>query len=246
MEATGFLDHEAQTTKQPYEVMCGRIVNQLHPGYLRETFDEVAGADILTEPGLLPRFNLAPTAFLPGIRMTEDGAQEWAIFRWGLIPRWAKPDRIPDRTFNARSETAAEKPTFREAWKKRRCFVPVSGYYEWTGPKGAKQPFYFHLDNDEPLLLAGLWETWRSGDDIVDSCTVITRESIGKLAEYHHRMPVFLERSDTVSWMNGPPEHAQEIVLKTPTRGLDIFPVSREVNNSRNDYASLISRIAAE
>ena len=81
-----------------------------------------------------------------------------AIMRWGLIPRWAKPDRIPERTFNARSETVAEKPTFRDAWKKRRCVIPVSGYYEWTGEKGSKQPFYFHPENNTPLLLAGLWE----------------------------------------------------------------------------------------
>lgn len=241
----GFQDVEVHTTKLPDEVMCGRIVNHMPPGYLRETFDEVAGADILTEPGLLPRFNLAPTGFLPGIRMTEKGLQEWAIFRWGLIPRWAQPERIPDRTFNARGETVAEKPTFREAWKKRRCVVPVSGYYEWTGPKGAKQPFYFHLNNDEPLLLAGLWETWRSGDDMVDSCTVITRASIGKPAEYHHRMPVFLEQSDIEAWISGLPDVAHEITRKTSTEWIDIYPVSREVNNSRNDYASLITPIAS-
>ena len=226
--------------------MCGRIVNRMHPEYLHESFDEVASAEILAEPGLLPRFNLAPTGFMPGIRMSGEGNQEWAIFRWGLIPRWAKPDRIPDRTFNARSETAAEKPTFRDAWQKRRCVVPVSGYYEWTGPKGGKQPFYFHRENDEPLLLAGLWETWRSGDDIVDSCTVITRDSIGKPAEYHHRMPVFLRRGDTEAWMSGPSEIAHDLVHKTSSEGLGIYPVSREVNNSRNDFASLITPIASE
>lgn len=242
----GFYGIEAHATNQSDEHMCGRIVNRMQPGYLRETFDEVAGADILAEPGLLPRYNLAPTGFLPGIRLAEEGAQEWAVFRWGLIPRWAKPDRIPDRTFNARSETVAEKPTFRDAWKKRRCVVPVSGYYEWTGPKGAKQPFYFHTESDEPLLLAGLWETWRHGDDIVDSCTVITRDSTGGPAEYHHRMPVFLQREDVDSWMAGPAELAHHMVHKTSTEGIDIYPVSREVNNSRNDYASLINPIAAE
>jgi len=226
--------------------MCGRIVNRMQPGYLRESFDEVAGAEILAEPGLLPRFNLAPTGFLPGIRLTENNFQEWAIFRWGLIPRWAIPDRIPDRTFNARSETVAEKPTFRDAWKKRRCVIPVSGYYEWTGPKGAKQPFYFHSADDSPVLLAGLWETWRHGDNVVDSCTIITRTSSGKPADYHHRMPVFLDRSSVFPWMNGPHEIAHAFIEQTTTEQLDIYPVSREVNNSRNDYASLIERIAEE
>ncbi len=226
--------------------MCGRIVNRMQPGYLREQFDEAAGADILEEPGLVPRYNLPPTGFLPGIRLNDEGGQEWDIMRWGLIPRWAKPDRIPDRTFNARSETVAEKPTFRDAWKKRRCVIPVSGYYEWTGPKGAKQPFYFHPEDDSPLLLAGLWETWRHEDDVVDSCTIITRASTGAPAEYHHRMPVFLDRSTMQSWMMGPPELAASLVQNTRTDMLAIHPVSREVNNSRHDHPSLIEPIAAE
>jgi len=226
--------------------MCGRIVNNMQPGYLREQFDEAAAADILEEPGLLPRFNLPPTGHLPGIRMNQDGGQQWDIFRWGLIPRWAKPDRIPDRTFNARGETVAEKPTFREAWKKRRCVLPVSGYYEWTGPKGHKQPFYFHQEDGTPLLLAGLWETWRHEDTVVESCTVITRASAGKPAEYHHRMPVFLDRSDVVDWLTGPVEVAGGLIQKPAGDALDIYPVSREVNNARNDYASLITPIASE
>lgn len=226
--------------------MCGRIVNRMQPGYLREQFDEAGAADILEEPGLLPRYNLPPTGFLPGIRMSEDGQQEWDVMRWGLIPRWAKPDRIPDRTFNARGETVAEKPTFRDAWKKRRCVIPVSGYYEWTGPKGAKQPFYFHCANDAPLLLAGLWETWRHDDDVVDTCTIITREAAGKPSEYHHRMPVFLEREDMNAWMTGPPDLAKSLIDRTRTDMLSIYPVSRAVNNSRNDHAELIDPIVSE
>lgn len=226
--------------------MCGRIVNNMPAGYLREQFDEAAAAEILEEPGLLPRFNLPPTGHLPGIRMNENGQQQWEIFRWGLIPRWAKPDRIPDRTFNARGETVAEKPTFRDAWKKRRCVLPVSGYYEWTGPKGHKQPFYFHRENESPLLLAGLWETWRHEDTIVESCTVITRASVGKPAEYHHRMPVFLDQSDMDAWLTGPVEIVASLIQKPGAETLDIYPVSREVNNARNDYASLIEPIASE
>ena len=226
--------------------MCGRIVNRMQPGYLREQFDEAAAADILEEPGLLPRFNLPPTGFMPGIHMNEEDQQEWEIMRWGLIPRWAKPDRIPDRTFNARGETVAEKPTFRDAWKKRRCVIPVSGYYEWTGPKGAKQPFYFHRADDAPLLLAGLWETWQHEDDVVTSCTIITRAAAGKPSEYHHRMPVFLDRNEMEAWMTGPPDLAASLIDNTKSDMLDIHPVSKAVNNSRNDYAELIDPIASE
>ena len=155
--------------------MCGRIVNNVQPRYLREQFNEVAGAEILEEPGLLPRFNVAPGALLPGIRTAGSEDTEWAIFRWGLIPRWATPDRIPDRTFNARSETVTQKPIFREAWKYRRCIVPVSGYYEWTGAKGNKQPFYFYRKDGRPLCMAGLWETWQHEDTHVESCTILTQ-----------------------------------------------------------------------
>lgn len=226
--------------------MCGRIVNRMQPGYLREQFDETAAADILEEPGLLPRFNLAPSEFLPGIRVTPNGGKEWAIMRWGLIPKWAKPDRIPDRTFNARSETVAEKPTFRDAWKKRRCVIPVSGYYEWTGEKGSKQPFYFHPENNTPLLLAGLWETWRFEDNVVDSCTIITRPSSGRLADYHHRMPVFLGKENSNDWLFGESIQLESMIESVQTDFLKIDAVSREVNNSRNDYPELINPIASQ
>ena len=226
--------------------MCGRIVNNMQPRFLREQFDEVAGADILEETGLLPRFNLPPTGHLPGIRMNQYGGQQWEIFRWGLIPRWAKPDRIPDRTFNARGETVADKPTFREAWKKRRCVLPISGYFEWTGPKGHKEPFYFHREDGTPLMLAGLWETWQHEDTLVESCTIITRPSTGQTAEYHHRMPVFIDRTEMDAWLSGPVEVAAALIQKPDIDALDIYPVSREVNNTRNDYASLIEPIASE
>ena len=226
--------------------MCGRIVNRMQPGYLREKFDEAKAAEILEEPGLLPRFNLAPTEFLPGIRLDEQDDETWDVFRWGLIPRWAKPDRIPDKTFNARSETMAEKPTFRDAWKKRRCILPVSGYYEWTGEPGDKQPFFFHRSDESPLILAGLWETWKHGDNVVDSCTVITRPSSGILSSYHHRMPVFLDPDNVMTWLKGPESAAQAMIDHDETDGIDVFPVSREVNNFRNDYASLIEPIAED
>lgn len=226
--------------------MCGRIANTMKPGCLREQFNEALAANVLDEPNLLPRYNLPPTGYLPGIRLNDDGQQQWEIFRWGLIPRWAKHDRIPDRTFNARCETAAEKPTFREAWKKRRCVLPISGYYEWTGPKSHKQPFYFHQKDASPLLLAGLWETWRHEDTVVETCTVLTQASVGKLSNYHHRMPVLLNHSETKAWLTGPTEMAQALIQKTRTDILDIHPVSKEVNNVRNDHPSLIEPIAFE
>jgi len=226
--------------------MCGRIVNRMQPGYLREQFDEAAAADILEEPGLLPRFNLAPSGFMPGLRLSNGEELEWAVFRWGLIPRWAKPDRIPDRTFNARSETVAEKPTFRDAYKKRRCILPVSGYYEWTGEKGNKQPFYFHPEDDSPLLLAGIWETWQFEDNHVETCSVLTKPADRHLSDWHHRMPIFFGREKAKEWIQGDRDNATHLVNQVDSSILDVYPVSRAVNNSRNEGSELIDRIADE
>ena len=223
--------------------MCGRIANGAKPGYLREQFDEVGTADILEEPGLLPRYNVTPGQFLPGILLREGDELEWAILRWGLIPRWAKPDRIPDRTFNARSETAAEKPTFRDAYKKRRCVIPVSGYYEWTGAKGSKQPYYFYNRNQSPVILAGLWETWKYEDNTVESCTVLTTDADDKMGKYHHRMPVFLDNKSIRNWIAGKSEDIPKMIHNVHSDDLDVYPVSREVNSGRVDHPGLIERM---
>jgi len=220
--------------------MCGRIANTATPGYLRERFDEAASADILEEPGLLPRYNLTPGQFLPGLRTAENDGMEWAIFRWGLIPRWAKPDKIPDRTFNARSETAAEKPTFREAYKKRRCIIPISGYYEWTGLKGAKQPYYFQRKDSNPLLLAGLWETWSHEDTSVETCTILTEDADNNLGKYHHRMPVFLDDAKIKNWLHSV---LNDLPHRMNTAGITVYPVSRAVNSGLTDHSGLIEKL---
>ena len=223
--------------------MCGRIANGAKPGYLRERFDEVGTADILNEAGLLPRYNITPGQYVPGIRTTPEQEREWAVFRWGLIPRWAKPDRIPDRTFNARSETVSEKPTFRDAFKSRRCIVPISGYYEWTGSAGAKQPYYFQNNEKDLLLLAGLWETWKHEDTIVESCTILTTASDDKMGAYHHRMPVFLNNELIPNWLNEIPTPLEDILESVTTDAIHIYPVSKEVNNGRTDHEGLIAEV---
>jgi len=223
--------------------MCGRIANGTKPGYLRERFDEAAASDMLNDVGLMPRYNVTPGQFLPGIRTRPDKTKEWAVFRWGLIPRWAKPDRIPDRTFNARSETVAEKPTFREAYKHRKCIVPISGYYEWTGEKGAKQPYYFHSKDNDVLVLAGIWETWRHEDTIVDSCTILTTEADKNLERYHHRMPVFLDDELSALWLDNSGSSLELVLNNSHTNNIDIYPVSKDVNNGRVDHEGLITKL---
>ncbi|HAY35511.1 MAG: SOS response-associated peptidase [Rhodothermales bacterium] len=223
--------------------MCGRIANGTKPGYLREQFDEVAAADILEEPGLLPRYNVTPGQYLPGILLREGEELEWAILRWGLIPRWAKPDNIPDRTFNARSETVAEKPTFRNPYKKRRCVIPVSGYFEWTGVKGAKQPYYFYNRNQSPILMAGLWEKWNYEDNSVESCTILTKAADDKMGKYHHRMPVFLDNEHIRDWIEGSPEAVPLLIHQANAEPLDVHPVSKEVNSGRIDHPGLIEQL---
>jgi len=223
--------------------MCGRIANGAKPGNLRERFDEAGAADVLNESGLLPRYNITPGQYLPGIRTTPQKEHEWAVFRWGLIPKWAKPDKIPDRTFNARIETVSEKPTFRDAYKSRRCIIPISGYYEWTGSAGAKQPFYFQRKESDFLILAGLWETWKHEDNQVDSCTILTTAADSKLEKYHHRMPVFLSDDLISDWIKNNDIPLDTIINSIETKDIKIYPVSKAVNNGRTDHAGLIDEM---
>jgi putative SOS response-associated peptidase YedK len=181
--------------------MCGRFTQNY-------TWDEVH--DFLSVFGpprnLQPRYNIAPTTIVDVIRLGEHG-RELVPMRWGLIPGWwKKTAREMPATFNARAETVAEKPMFRNAFKQRRCIVPASGFFEWTGEKAAKQPHMFTAADGSPVLaFAGLWDRWRdpvSGDEIL-SCTIIVSGASAWMEPYHDRMPVLLEAKDFDAWLDG-------------------------------------------
>ena len=158
------------------------------------------------------------------------------MVRWGLVPRWAKDPSMGARMNNARAETVAEKPSFREAFRKRRCLIPASGFYEWKLEDGRKQPYYIYPSGGALFSFAGIWETWEGPTGALETCAIITTDSNAKMAEVHERMPVIVSPGEYSEWLA-----AAEIPLRAcPETAMDIRRVSRAVNNSRNDTPGLI------
>jgi len=201
--------------------MCGRFALHAHPDVIKLQF----GLATLPEYGA--RYNIAPT--LPVLIVRKDGA---ASARWGLVPHWAKDPSMGARMNNARAETVAEKPAFRDAYRSRRCLIPASGFYEWTSEFGLRQPYYVHPAESELFAFAGLWERWRD----LETCAVITTDANAKMAAVHDRMPVILPPEQYAAWLGG-----QEGLLQPcPENSISIRRVSRAVNSARNDDPSLI------
>src|SRR3954470_23347580 len=182
--------------------MCGRFTQ-------RYTWAEVhAFLSVFGPPrNLQPHYNIAPTDTVDVIRRDRHGARELVAMRWGLIPGlWKKSVKEVPATFNARAESVADKPMFRNAFRERRCIIPASGFFEWTGAKGAKQPHLFTAADGSPLLaFAGLWDRWRdpeSGDKVL-SCTIIVSGASAWMERFHDRMPVLLDLRDFDGWLDG-------------------------------------------
>lgn len=192
-----------------------------------------------------PRYNIAPSQYIAAIRNAEDpedAERELAMFRWGLVPFWAKDPAIGNRMINARAETVAEKPSFRAAYRHRRCLVLADGFYEWKKIGEHKTPYFISLANGEPFAFAGLWENWRAkeSEETIQSTTLITAAANDFMSTVHHRMPVVL-RSDTADrWLAGDDGLLEEVAGDSPA--LQAWPVDRRVNNARNEGKDLIIR----
>jgi putative SOS response-associated peptidase YedK len=218
---------------QEARTMCGRFTLRLTPGELQQVFD------LFREPETVPRYNIAPTQSVPVIRRTGEG-NELSMMRWGLIPSWAKDVKIGASLINARSETAATKPAFRSAFKRRRCLIPADGFYEWKPQPGqkTKQPYLIGLKSGEPFAFAGLWEIWKSPEgNSIESCTILTTEANSLLREMHDRMPVILNRKDHEVWIDSeiPSESLTSLLTPYPTETMQAAAVSTLVNNARNE-----------
>ncbi len=225
--------------------MCGRVASYF-------TWEQIKA---LAEPFWMPSegndpepsWNVAPTQQAPVIRIT-DGKPECLEARWGLIPFWAKDLKIGARMINARAETVAEKPAFRSAFKKRRCIIPISGFYEWQKQTaGAKVPHYITRADDNPMLLAGLWEYWDRGAEPIESFTIITTDANEFMSPIHDRMPVILEPERVSAWLSPQTsaEEAQTLLVRAPDGVLEAHPVSTTVNSPRNNGPELIQRWGA-
>ncbi len=222
--------------------MCGRYTLRHSESDVSEAFDALG-----PELGLVPRFNIAPTQDIAVVRPDagEDARRELVAVRWGLLPGWVKdPDDFPT-LINARAESAPAKPSFREAFRHRRCLVPADGFYEWTKTADAKQPWFIHREDDGLFAFAGLWERWERDGRRVDSATILTTTPGGLLERLHDRMPVILPGESWSAWLD-PDLDAPEALrlLDSHEEGLEAFPVSRHVNSPSHDDPSCI--LAAE
>lgn len=224
--------------------MCSRFSQTLPPDAVRSYF--AYG----NQPNFPARYNIAPTQPIPVVRHLRGRPREFVLMRWGLIPSWVKdPDQF-STLINARSETAAEKPSFRSALRYRRCLVIADGFYEWTGPKGHKRPFHIRRrDNVEPIGFAGLWEHWQGADGTeIESATILTTEANADVAPLHARMPVILDPEDFDAWLDCDRVPAKEVLelLKPVGEGvLETVEVHPRVNNPRIDEPGILEPLNA-
>jgi putative SOS response-associated peptidase YedK len=189
---------------------------------------------------LAPRYNIASTRQIAAVRNRPDGEdREFVLLRWGLIPSWAKDPSIGARMINARAETAPEKPAFRSAFRRRRCLVPASGFYEWQKQGRVKQPYYISLRERKPMAIAGLWERWEGTEGApIESCTLLTTDANDLIAPLHDRMPVIVSPGDFDLWLDptvSTTERLLSLLRPFPADGMTASPVSTLVNNPSVD-----------
>lgn len=223
--------------------MCGRFaLNEISERFV----DYFQLADDLE---LLSSWNIAPTSLINAITADTEGRRHIHKMRWGLIPSWAKDISIGNKLTNARGETVAEKPSFKSAFKYRRCLIPASGFYEWTKEKSYKQPWYISLKSGTPLAFAGLWETWHpKKGEFITSCCIITTSANSLMEPIHDRMPVILDPDHWPDWLS-PQENQSSIPLQMirpcDPESLQAWPVTRELNRvGLRDDAELTDRIS--
>lgn len=223
--------------------MCGRFTLTIDPADLQDAFYWVDFSNI----DFSPRYNIAPTQ--PIAVVPNTGENKLDFFLWGLIPSWARDPKIGSRLINARSETLAEKPSFRAAYRRRRCLILADGFYEWQKVTGSKTkiPTYIRLKSGKPFAFAGLWEVWHSpdGSEIL-SCTIITTRPNEVLKPIHNRMPIILPPAVYELWLDPAektPRQLQHILQPYQSEGMEAYPVSRLVNSPSNDMPDCIQPV---
>lgn len=190
---------------------------------------------------VVPRYNIAPTQYIAAVRGDGTSAPELTMLRWGLVPSWAKDPSIGNRMINARVETVAEKPSFRSAYKKRRCLILADGFYEWQKGADGKTPYFISLADGTPFAFAGLWENWNSkeSDESLQTTAIITTAASDFMAQLHQRMPVVMRPGEAERWLGGDMKLLSEVIDNPPA--FRAWPVDRKVNNARNEGAELIN-----
>jgi len=222
--------------------MCGRYTLRASPAQIAEVFA------LFREPEVAPRYNIAPGQTVAAVMFDVDRSpREVVSLKWGLVPSWAKDPKIGYRTINARADTVASKPSFRAAYKRRRCLIPADGFYEWKKlDEKRKQPFLITGCDDRPFAFAGLYEHWDAPDGgSLDTCTIITTEANEPMSQLHNRMPVILAEEDFGTWLDPAQDPADVLALlrSAPDDLLKFTPVSTLVNNPRNECPECVAPV---
>jgi len=219
--------------------MCGRFAFYSPHESVTRLFGVAAAASVE------PRYNIAPTQYVAAVRPGSAGGRSLAMLYWGLVPSWAKDKSIGARMINARAETLGEKPSFRSAYRRRRCLVLADGWYEWQRDGAVKQPYFIAFAEREPFGMAGLWESWRdpAGGEPLESCCIVTTQAAPELARVHDRMPVIIPTQRHDEWLDPGNDAAgamDGLLVPWARGGLEARPVSRRVNSARNEGADLV------
>jgi putative SOS response-associated peptidase YedK len=223
--------------------MCGRYIAKWDLPAFSKHFETPT-------PLFAANYNIAPSSSVP-IVFFNSGERQTAIVRWGLVPAWARsPETFNANLFNARAETVAEKPAFRNALKTRRCLIPTSGFYEWQRLENSKQPFFIYHSESDPFAFAGLWERWEGGLEfdgrILETCTIITTEANDLIKPIHDRMPVIVQQKDYDQWLDPDIKHIdglEHLFKPFPQNLLSLYPVSRRVGHVGNNDAKLLNPV---
>lgn len=229
----------------PYgAAVCGRYVLTTPGEVLAQIFETVPPPEEILE-AIVPRYNISPTQKVPIVRSapTPTGApaapRELALVQWGLVPHWAKDPAIGNSLINARAETAAEKPSFRDAMKRRRCLIPADGFYEWKKLGKGKQPFLIRMRGGSTFAFAGLWSQWKNPETgaNLETCAILTTTPNELTATVHDRMPVILPATTWNRWLDDAPPGtpSTELLLSFPAKQMEVFPVSKRVNSPANE-----------
>ncbi len=212
--------------------MCGRFTLSKSAEVLASKFR------LATVPAWQPRYNIAPTQSVPTVScLPQESEHQFRLLRWGLVPTWAKDLSIGAKLINARAETLSEKPSFRSAFKQRRCLILADGFYEWRRLNGKKQPYYFQLQNGELFAFAGLWEHWQGNGETVETCTIVTTQANALVQSVHDRMPVILAADDYDAWLSSttPIDHLHSLLHPYASEKMQSHPVSAIVNSPKTD-----------